>query len=296
MSYEWIFQWFRRIKLLIILFHLVGQNFEFLCTNHAPCHGLHQAASNIQSSLCSNIDGNTSIENKSIKSVLLVLLPSNFFVSSEQLLNVHPGPRLSSQRELQQTPLFRNIDFNKILQKQTKPPFKPPEDHLNCDPSLELEEMIVEAKPLHKKKKRLAKQRSAQKDTSETSNESIFIKEFIVYNRYKELKKRAMERKENEWQQELDTLMANSQVCNLKVIEEATNEAAEITTQTSTTSHSRVCGRVGISATTAWSLAKPSTSNCAGPSAGTSSATTPTAPKDGEKIDFIDRTPSPDSP
>lgn len=33
-------------------------------------------------------------------------------------------------------------------------------DHLNCDPTFELEEMIIEAKPLHKKKKRLAKQRS----------------------------------------------------------------------------------------------------------------------------------------
>lgn len=32
--------------------------------------------------------------------------------------------------------------------------------HLNCDPSLELEEMIMESKPLHKKKKRLMKQRS----------------------------------------------------------------------------------------------------------------------------------------
>lgn len=30
-------------------------------------------------------------------------------------------------------------------------------DHLNCDPTYELEEMIIEAKPLHKKKKRLAK-------------------------------------------------------------------------------------------------------------------------------------------
>jgi hypothetical protein len=33
-------------------------------------------------------------------------------------------------------------------------------DHLNCDPTFELEEMIVETRPLHKKKKRLAKQRS----------------------------------------------------------------------------------------------------------------------------------------
>ena len=28
---------------------------------------------------------------------------------------------------------------------------------LNCDPTFELEEMILESKPLHKKKKRLAK-------------------------------------------------------------------------------------------------------------------------------------------
>ena len=33
-------------------------------------------------------------------------------------------------------------------------------DHLNCDPTYELEEMIIEPKPLHKKKKRLAKQNS----------------------------------------------------------------------------------------------------------------------------------------
>lgn len=160
------------------------------------------------------------------------------------------------------------------MQKQTKPPFKPPEDHLNCDPSLELEEMIVEAKPLHKKKKRLAKQRSAQKDNSETSIESNFIKEFIVYNRYKELKKRAMERKENEWQEELNTLMANSQVNNLKAIEEVSNETAAATTPTVTT--------------------RPPASNSTNKNATTSSnrASTSATTKD-ESIDYIDRTPSP---
>jgi len=34
--------------------------------------------------------------------------------------------------------------------------------HLNCDPTHELEEMIIEQRPLHKKKKRLAKQRSVR--------------------------------------------------------------------------------------------------------------------------------------
>jgi hypothetical protein len=36
------------------------------------------------------------------------------------------------------------------------------DEHLNCDPTYELEEMIIETKPLHKKKKRLAKQNSRQ--------------------------------------------------------------------------------------------------------------------------------------
>lgn len=36
----------------------------------------------------------------------------------------------------------------------------PQKGRLNCDPTFELEEMILESRPLHKKKKRLAKQRS----------------------------------------------------------------------------------------------------------------------------------------
>ncbi|CAD6992826.1 unnamed protein product [Ceratitis capitata] len=134
-----------------------------------------------------------------------------------KLLNVHPGARISSQQELQQTPLLRYMNFKSILEKKSKPPFKPPEDHLNCDPCLELEEMIVETRPLHKKKKRLAKQRSAQRDSDP---ETVLIKEFIVYNRYKELRRKAMEKKENDWQRELEHAMANSIVTSLAPIQE----------------------------------------------------------------------------
>lgn len=38
---------------------------------------------------------------------------------------------------------------------------------LHCDPTFELEEMILESRPLHKKKKRLAKNRS--RDNSKDS-------------------------------------------------------------------------------------------------------------------------------
>ncbi|KAK3750789.1 hypothetical protein QZH41_015332, partial [Actinostola sp. cb2023] len=68
-------------------------------------------------------------------------------------------------------------------------------DHLNCDPTYELEEMIIESKPLHKKKKRLAKMSSkivsmyivaldsnGSVDPMQASLDEI-QREFKVYNR-----------------------------------------------------------------------------------------------------------------
>lgn len=78
----------------------------------------------------------------------------------DRLLTLAPGARVSTLKELKQTSAMRELDFDKVLNKQIKPRFTPPKDHLNCDPTFELEEMIIETKPLHKKKKRLAKQRS----------------------------------------------------------------------------------------------------------------------------------------
>jgi serine/threonine kinase 32 len=154
-------------------------------------------------------------------------------------LVVHPGARISSLGELIKLPLLRGIDFKRILAKKTNPPFKPKKNHLNCDPSLELEEMIVEQKPLHKKKKRLAKQRSMIKDHSIAAQEDQFIKEFIVYNRYKELKRKAMEVKEMEWQKELDSAMANSEVNSLMVAQHHFQHAQNLNSQPdeATTSH-----------------------------------------------------------
>ena len=45
-------------------------------------------------------------------------------------------------------------------------------NHLNYDPTYELEEMIIESKPLHKKKKRLAKQNSRRSESG--SNVSLW--------------------------------------------------------------------------------------------------------------------------
>ncbi|KRF78732.1 serine/threonine-protein kinase 32A isoform X1 [Drosophila virilis] len=181
----------------------------------------------------------------------------------QKLLCVHPGARISSQQELHQTPLLRPTDFQLVLEKSIKPAFKPPEDHLNCDPCLELEEMIVETRPLHKKKKRLAKQRSAQRDSDP---ETALVKEFIVYNRFKELKRKAMEKKESDWQRELELAMANSIVNSLAPIQEKPTSSLA-TTVAPTATALNICARC------------------------TSSPTAQT--KDSDSIEFIDRTPSP---
>ncbi|CAG7733671.1 unnamed protein product [Allacma fusca] len=80
--------------------------------------------------------------------------------------------------------------------------------HLNCDPTFELEEMIVESKPLHKKKKRLAKQRSLREFQSPSAEQQEFTldplaEEFTTFNRQKELDRQERERKEQEWEEEL---------------------------------------------------------------------------------------------
>ncbi|XP_041370290.1 serine/threonine-protein kinase 32A-like [Gigantopelta aegis] len=116
-----------------------------------------------------------------------------------QLLELDPKQRLSSLAHLKHHPYLADSPFDKILRKEIKPSFVPSKDHLNCDPTYELEEMIIETKPLHKKKKRLAKQNSKKTDSStqcsvdvpELDEANLFLKsmgkEFTKYNREKDL-------------------------------------------------------------------------------------------------------------
>ncbi|XP_054005510.1 serine/threonine-protein kinase 32A [Hylaeus anthracinus] len=132
----------------------------------------------------------------------------------DRLLTVAPGARISTLKELKQISLMKDLDFDKVLNKQIKPAFTPPKDHLNCDPTFELEEMIVEKKPLHKKKKRLAKQRSLKiEQTSEdvVGLAEVFIPEYRVYNREREMERQERERKEKQWEEELNTAMMGAE-------------------------------------------------------------------------------------
>ncbi|XP_032332939.1 serine/threonine-protein kinase 32A isoform X2 [Camelus ferus] len=88
-------------------------------------------------------------------------------------------------------PYMSDVKWDAVLQKRLIPGFTPNKGRLNCDPTFELEEMILESKPLHKKKKRLAKKEKEMRkcDSSQTCAlqkhlESV-QKEFIIFNREK---------------------------------------------------------------------------------------------------------------
>jgi len=67
--------------------------------------------------------------------------------------------------------------------------FVPKTDSLNCDPTFELEELIVESRPLHKKRARLEKQQQHRRqkdhqiDTVRIEALAAIDRDFRIYNR-----------------------------------------------------------------------------------------------------------------
>ncbi|KYO20205.1 serine/threonine-protein kinase 32A [Alligator mississippiensis] len=109
----------------------------------------------------------------------------------KQLLEPNPEKRFSRLKDIQDFPYLADVNWDAVQQKRILPGFIPTKGRLNCDPTFELEEMILESKPLHKKKKRLAKK---EKDTSKCSSSQachlqkhleMLQRDFIVFNREK---------------------------------------------------------------------------------------------------------------
>ncbi|XP_021563500.1 serine/threonine-protein kinase 32B-like [Carlito syrichta] len=110
----------------------------------------------------------------------------------KKLLTKDPDSRLSSLCGLQSVPYLADVNWDAVFAKELMPGFVPNKGRLNCDPTFELEEMILESKPLHKKKKRLAKNRSRDgtKDSCPLNGHlqqclETVRKEFIIFNREK---------------------------------------------------------------------------------------------------------------
>ncbi|KAG8439301.1 hypothetical protein GDO86_005500 [Hymenochirus boettgeri] len=108
-----------------------------------------------------------------------------------KLLNRNPEERFSSLGDIKDFPYLSDINWDAALQKNLIADFLPTKGRLNCDPTFELEEMILESKPLHKKKKRLAKR---VKDTGKNNSAlngnlqkhlETVERDFIVFNREK---------------------------------------------------------------------------------------------------------------
>ncbi|XP_036171194.1 serine/threonine-protein kinase 32A isoform X1 [Myotis myotis] len=118
-------------------------------------------------------------------------------------------------------PYMSDVNWDAVLQKRLIPGFIPNKGRLNCDPTFELEEMILESKPLHKKKKRLAKKEkemrkcdSSQMCLLQEHLESV-QKEFIIFNREK-VKRDFNKRQANlAFEQTKDPQEENSQNNNL---------------------------------------------------------------------------------
>ncbi|XP_048399793.1 serine/threonine-protein kinase 32B-like isoform X2 [Stegostoma tigrinum] len=116
----------------------------------------------------------------------------------KKLLVKEPECRPSNLKDIQNSPYLADVNWDAVLEKNLPPAFVPNKGRLNCDPTFELEEMILESKPLHKKKKRLAKNKS--KDSGKESSplnghlqqclETVH-NDFTIFNREKFRKSRA---------------------------------------------------------------------------------------------------------
>lgn len=108
-----------------------------------------------------------------------------------------PEHRVSSLQDMRAAPSLAGVLWDHLGEKKVEPGFvpnvssraagrpgaggtpgwgelsalPPQKGRLHCDPTFELEEMILESRPLHKKKKRLAKSRS--RDSSRDSAQSV---------------------------------------------------------------------------------------------------------------------------
>ncbi|XP_069467519.1 serine/threonine-protein kinase 32C isoform X1 [Ambystoma mexicanum] len=109
-----------------------------------------------------------------------------------KLLTVNPEHRFSSLADVQTSSYLSDVNWEDISEKKVEPGFVPNKGRLHCDPTFELEEMILESRPLHKKKKRLAKNKSRD-NSKDSQSENDYLQEcldaiqqeFVIFNREK---------------------------------------------------------------------------------------------------------------
>ncbi|XP_056328865.1 serine/threonine-protein kinase 32B-like, partial [Danio aesculapii] len=112
----------------------------------------------------------------------------DFISLIRSLLTPDPEARPSCLSDVQKCVFLSDVNWAAVLKKSIQPAFIPDKRRLNCDPTFELEEMILESRPLHKKKKRLAKSRHTHHSPLPKHQQrslDTLTQEFIVFNREK---------------------------------------------------------------------------------------------------------------
>nr|XP_040575768.1 serine/threonine-protein kinase 32A-like isoform X2 [Lepeophtheirus salmonis] len=144
----------------------------------------------------------------------------SFIKCISNLLSLSPTKRTSNYTTLLRSSYLHSIQIDSS--KTTPNSFVPDKTGLNCDPTYELEEMIIESKPLHKKKKRLQREKSKLLLSASSTNRmtSSFhshdsmtwndFREFPTYNREWERYQLHLAEKERLWEEELKKLMDTS--------------------------------------------------------------------------------------
>uniref|UniRef100_A0A914ZAP3 Protein kinase domain-containing protein n=1 Tax=Panagrolaimus superbus TaxID=310955 RepID=A0A914ZAP3_9BILA len=100
------------------------------------------------------------------------------------MLNADPNRRLSSLKDLKSHQYMQRVDFDIVLARKSAPVFLPKNDKLNCDPTYELEERIVESSPLHRHHRRHNQRQGEGNEEMETLIRDI-TSSFKPYNRFK---------------------------------------------------------------------------------------------------------------
>ncbi|XP_075250350.1 serine/threonine-protein kinase 32A-like isoform X2 [Convolutriloba macropyga] len=111
---------------------------------------------------------------------------SDFAEVIKAMLEVSPRHRVSSCEDLNKMKFFGGMRREEVLNKLVRPTFVPSDKKLNCNPTFELEEMIMETEPLHKKKKRLKEMEQNNAFNSEADTQ-IFSK-YVNFDRMKDWK------------------------------------------------------------------------------------------------------------
>ncbi|XP_056292086.1 serine/threonine-protein kinase 32C-like isoform X2 [Pseudoliparis swirei] len=118
--------------------------------------------------------------------------PKDLVSLLRKLLTVDPEHRFSSLSDMQASAYLADVNWDAVCEKTMEAGFVPNKGRLHCDPTFELEEMILESRPLHKKKKRLAKNRSRD-NSKDSQSENDYLQEcldvvqqeFMIFNREK---------------------------------------------------------------------------------------------------------------